>query len=272
MSEGGPTNRWDAGDYDGDHAFVHEMGASVVGLLDPEPGDRILDLGCGTGHLTAEIAAAVGDEGDVVGVDQSAEMITEAREQYPGLAFERADVTEYDPGESFDAVFSNAALHWMTDQDAVVGRVADALRPRSGDERSESAGGRFVAEMGGHGNVAAIVDATIQELAGRGYEASSPWYFPTVGEQASLLERHGFEVRLARLFDRPTELDGGLEGLRNWLGMFGDSLLAGPDESERREIVTAVEDRCRDALFDAESGTWTADYRRLRFEAVRATG
>jgi len=105
---------------------------------DPEPGDRILDLGCGTGHLTAEIAAAVGDEGDVVGVDQSAEMITEAREQYPGLAFERADVTEYDPGESFDAVFSNAALHWMTDQDAVVGRVADALRPRSRETNAAS--------------------------------------------------------------------------------------------------------------------------------------
>ncbi|MCU4802296.1 methyltransferase domain-containing protein [Halobacteria archaeon HArc-gm2] len=268
MSEDGTANRWDAGDYDGDHAFVHEMGASVVDLLDPAPGERVLDLGCGTGHLTAEITAAVGDEGHVVGVDQSAEMVAEAREQYPGLAFERADATEFASDEPFDAVFSNAALHWMTDQDAVVERVADALR--RGTENS-SAGGRFVAEMGGRGNVATIVDATIRELTDRGYEASSPWYFPTVGEQASLLERHGFEVRLMRLFDRPTELDGGRDGLRNWLGMFGDSLLAGPDEAERRAVVAAVEDRCRDALFDAASGTWTADYRRLRFEAVRTT-
>jgi len=261
MSEERRTNRWDADDYDGDHAFVHEYGASVVDLLDPKPGERVVDLGCGTGHLTAEIAAAVGDAGDVLGIDQSPEMVAEAREQYPDLAFERADATEYDPAEPFDAVFSNAALHWMPDQDAVVERVADALRPA----------GRFVAEMGGHGNVATVVDATRRELTDRGYEADSPWYFPTVGEQASLLERHGFEVRFARLFDRPTELDGGPDGLRNWLGMFGDSLLAGPDEAERRAVVAAVEDRCRDALFDEDSGTWTADYRRLRFEAVRPT-
>lgn len=258
---GESTTDWDAADYDDDHAFVHEFGEHVVGLLDPQPGERVLDLGCGTGHLTDEIATAVGDEGEVVGVDQSPAMVAQAREAYPGLTFERADATDYAPDEPFDAVFSNAALHWITDQESVVERVADALGPD----------GRFVAEMGGHGNVATIVDATVRELAERGYEATSPWYFPTVGEQASLLESHGFEIRRMDLFDRPTELDGGSEGLRNWLGMFGDSLLAGPDEAERREILAAVEDRCQDALFDEESGTWTADYRRLRFEAVRTT-
>lgn len=266
MTEGRTTNRWDAGDYDDDHAFVHEYGASVVDLLDPQPGERVLDLGCGTGHLTAEISAAVGETGSVVGIDQSAAMVAEAREEYPDVAFEQADAAEYATDEPFDAVFSNAALHWIREQDAVVERVTEALAPGPDDD---SSGGRFVAEMGGHGNVARIVEAVLLELRERGYEASHPWYFPTVGGQASLLERHGFEVRLARLFDRPTELDGGEDGLRNWLGMFGDSLLAGPDGAERDEIVRAVEERLRAESFDEKSGTWTADYRRLRLEAVR---
>ena len=256
--DGAGRNRWDPDDYDGDHAFVHEYGESVVDLLDPRPGERILDLGCGTGHLTAEMAAAVGPEGDVVGIDRSEAMIADARETYPDLRFEAVDATEYDPDESFDAAFSNAALHWIADQGAVTERVADALVP----------GGRFVAELGGRGNVARVVEAALLERHERGRDASHPWYFPTVGEHAGLLESHGFEVRLARLFDRPTELDGGRDGLRNWLATFGDSLLAGVDGDERSAVVAAVEDRLREDLFDEETETWTADYRRLRFAAV----
>ncbi len=258
---GGSENRWNPDDYDDEHAFVHEYGESVVDLLDPGPGERILDLGCGTGHLTAEIAGAVGPDGEAVGVDSSPEMVARAREEYPDLRFERADAAAFDPEDLFDAVFSNAALHWMDDQGAVADRVADALRP----------GGRFVAELGGRGNVARVVEATLLELHERGYRASSPWYFPTVGEHAGLLEDHGFEVRLARLFDRPTELDGGEAGLRNWLAAFGDSLFADVSEEERAAVVAAVEDRLRPDLFDADAGTWTADYRRLRFVAVKPT-
>lgn len=265
MSEERAQTEWDADAYDRDHAFVHEYGASVVDLLDPQPGERILDLGCGTGHLTAAIADAVGSDGEVVGIDRSEAMVARARDAYPDLAFERADATAYDPADPFDAVFSNAVLHWITDQDAVLERVADALRPRPA---GASGGGRFVAEMGGHGNVGSIVEATLLERHQRGHEVRHPWYFPTVGEQAGLLETHGFEVRSARLFDRPTALDGGAGGLRNWLDAFGDSLLAGVEGAERRDLLGAVEDRLRGELFDENRGTWTADYRRLRLEAV----
>lgn len=254
------ANDWDPDAYDGDTGFVHDYGGSVVDLLDPNPGERVLDLGCGTGHLTAEIGDAVGEPGSVVGIDQSAKMVASARETYPDLAFAVADAREYESAEAFDAVFSNAALHWIpgADQPAVAERVAGTLEP----------GGRFVAELGGVENVATIVDASVAELAERGYDVESPWYFPTAGEYAAVLEDAGFEVRLARLFDRPTELEGGAEGLSRWLDVFGDSLFAPLDDSETEDMVSSVEGRVRGELFDSDSGTWTADYRRLRFEVV----
>ncbi|MFC7140843.1 methyltransferase domain-containing protein [Halosimplex aquaticum] len=258
------SNDWDPDAYDRDTGFVHEYGGSVVDLLDPDPGERVLDLGCGTGHLTAEIADAVGESGSAVGVDQSPEMVEQARETYPDLRFEVADARTYSPDERFDAVFSNAALHWIpeADQPAVAERVRESLAP----------GGRFVGEMGGVGNVATVVDATVAELRERGYDAANPWHFPTVGEHAAVLESAGFEVRLARLFDRPTELEGGADGLARWLDVFGDSLFAALDDGEKADVVSAVEARVRDDLFDpnaGDDGVWTADYRRLRFVAVR---
>jgi trans-aconitate methyltransferase len=253
-AEDDPMADWDSDAYDGSHAFVYEYGADVLDLLDPQPGERILDLGCGTGHLTARIADA---GADVVGIDQSAAMIETARKTYPELAFRRGDARGFAVEEPFDAVFSNAVLHWINDQDAVLDSVADALRP----------GGRFVAELGGSGNVAAIVDAVRGELNANGYgPPTNPWYFPTVGEHATTLSAHGFEVRYARLFDRPTELDDGEEGMANWLDMFGDRLLGPVPEERRSEVVAAVEDRLRGELYD--DGVWTADYRRLRFVAV----
>ncbi len=253
----GTPNQWDPDDYDGGHGFVSEYGADVVDLLDPEPGERVLDLGCGTGHLTAEIADAVGETGAVVGVDRSAEMVGEARADYPDLAFVEADAREFSATEPFDAVFSNAALHWIPDQDAVTGRVADLLRP----------GGRYVAELGGAGNVERIVGAVVEACARRDREARPPWYFPTVGEHAAVLEQHGFEVTYARLFDRPTDLEGGADGLREWLGMFGDSLLSDLSPDDREAVLADVEERLRPEMYDHGSETWTADYRRLRFVA-----
>jgi len=260
------SNDWDPDSYDAEVGFVADYGESVVDLLDPRPGERVLDLGCGTGHLTADIAEAVGPEGLAVGVDQSDEMVAEARETYPECHFAAVDAREFDPEtlpsapERFDAVFSNAALHWIpwADQRTVAERVADALAP----------GGRFVAELGGRGNVATIVDAVVDELESRGYEAANPWYFPTVGEHATVLERAGFEVRMARLFDRPTVLDGP-DGLRNWLDVFADSLFASLSADEEDAVVTAVEDRLRQDLYDPDAEAWTAGYRRLRFLAVR---
>lgn len=267
MAENGDgSNRWDADDYDDDHSFVYEYGSDVLELLDPEPDERILDLGCGTGHLTARIAER---GATAVGVDSAPEMIERAREEradpadeYSAATFVRADARTLSFEDPFDAVFSNAALHWIPDddQDAVLSGVRDALRP----------GGRFVAELGGTGNVGRIVDATLAELEARGYEAEIPWYFPSVGEYASRLEGNGFEVRYARLFDRPTELEGGPSGLANWLGMFGDRFFEGPSAAERAAVIDDVETRLEPELYDEESETWIADYRRLRFEAVRS--
>lgn len=253
-----PTNNWERDDYDSNHDFVYEYGEAVVDLLDPQPGERVLDIGCGTGHLTATIA----DRGaDVLGIDASGEMVAGARETYPDLDFRHADARTFAPEKQFDAVFSNAAIHWIPDddQDAMLESVRSALVPD----------GRFVAEMGGTGNVGQIEAATVDVLSERGYDVTPPWYFPGIGEYTPRIESHGFEVTRAVLFDRPTELEDGETGLENWLGMFGDSIFDGVPADEQAAVIEAVEDRLRDDLFDSETGTWTADYRRLRFVAQR---
>ena len=256
MENHNPVNSWETDSYDGNHGFVYEYGEGVVELLDPEPGERVLDVGCGTGHLTASLAER---GAEVLGIDASGEMIETARENYPDLAFEHADAREFTTDRGFNAAFSNAALHWIPadDHDAVLGTVRDALRPD----------GRFVAELGGRGNVQRIATATVEELAARGYDATQPWYFPTIGEYAPRVEAHGFEVTTAVVFDRPTELDGGEDGLANWLDMFGDSIFEGAGEDAQAAVIEAVEDRLRGDLFDPATNTWTADYRRLRFSA-----
>ncbi|MBX0304594.1 class I SAM-dependent methyltransferase [Haloarcula salinisoli] len=251
-----PDNEWDPDDYDEGHGFVAEYGRDVVRLLNPQPGERVLDLGCGTGTLSAVIA----DSGaEVVGIDAAASMVEQARERYPALTFAVADAREYEPDGAFDAVFSNAALHWIPgdDHDAVLSMVGSALT----DE------GRFVAEFGGHGNVSQVERAVRDELDARGYDTDHSWYFPSIGEYAPRLENHGLEVTDAVLFDRPTELDGGQAGLREWIEMFGDELFAPVTESDHEAVLDAVEERLRPVLYDPESETWTADYRRLRFVA-----
>jgi SAM-dependent methyltransferase len=244
---------WDPDDYDDDHGFVTEYGTDLVDALAPEPGERVLDLGCGTGHLTARAADA---GATAVGVDAARSMVARAGHDHPDLPVVVGDARALPFDGAFDAAVSNAALHWIpeADQDDALRSVHDALRP----------GGRFVAELGGTGNVAAIREAVAVELRERGYEPVEPWYFPTVGAYASRLEDAGFEVREARLFDRPTELEAGPAA---WLEMFGDELLAPVPAGERDAVVDAVESRLRSALY--RDGTWVADYRRLRFLAVR---
>jgi trans-aconitate methyltransferase len=247
-------NGWDSSLYESDHSFVHEYGHDVVDLLEPERGERILDLGCGTGHLTNRLA----DEAStVVGIDASTAMVAEAVELYPTTAFLHGNARSLPFTGAFDAVFSNAALHWIDADEQ--GTVADSVR------RSLRPDGRFVAELGAAGNVNAIEDALSTELRARGYEVMSPWYFPTVGKHAAVLENHRFEVLYMRVFDRPTELDGE-DGLRNWLSMFGESFFESVPDREREDIVTAVEDRLRPEMY--REGTWVADYRRLRFVAT----
>lgn len=246
---------WNAGLYDDRHAFVWRHGASLVEMLAPQRGERILDLGCGTGHLTAQIAAA---GADVIGIDSSAAMIAAARSAYPTLRFEQVDAREFSFAEPLDAVFSNAVLHWIRPPEAVARCVARALRP----------GGRFIAEFGGHGNVTTVLTALRQALAefGVGCDPIPDFYNPAIGEYASLLADAGLETTTALLFDRPTPLEGP-EGLRNWLTMFTREAVESVSEERREDFFARVEDLTRPRLF--RDGGWFADYRRLRLAAVR---
>lgn len=230
------TSAWDATAYDSRHSYVFTFGASLIDDLKPQPRERILDLGCGTGHLANEIAKA---GAKVLGIDKSPEMIHQSRANYPTLHFEVADAANYRDSQPFDAVFSNAALHWIKPPESVVESMSRALKP----------GGRFVAEFGGKGNIASILDAT----------RHNPWYFPGIAEYSSMLERHGLEVTQAALFDRPTPVEGE-SGLREWLQMFYKPSLSS-------EVVENAERKLRPKLF--RDGTWTIDYRRLRIVAKR---
>jgi trans-aconitate methyltransferase len=248
---------WNANLYDAKHAFVWKHSSDVVSLLAPQSGERILDLGCGTGHLTAQIAAS---GAQALGIDRSPEMVTAARKAYPNLKFEVADARELPFRSEFDAVFSNATLHWIHEPARVIQSFWNALRP----------GGRFVAEFGGKGNVGRMqiaFDQALVELHLSRPGEVNPWYYPSVSEYATLLENNNFEVRFMRLFDRPTELADGETGMRNWIAMFGSEYLARV-ASERREVFfQRVEELLRPELF--KDGQWWADYRRLRLVAYK---
>ena len=256
--ERNPTEKtWNTALYDGKNAFVWKHGRGVVELLAPQPGERILDLGCGTGHLTNQIASA---GADVIGLDKSQSMIEEARRLYPALRFEIADATDFHFDQPFDAIFSNAAIHWMKDQPAVARCIWEALK----------SGGRFVAEFGGKGNIHAIRTALADavEAAGETINAE-PFarYYPSIGEYATLLEAQGFRVTFATHFDRPTKLDEGEKGLRNWLVTFADNVIESLPESKREDVISEVERELKPALF--REGSWFADYRRIRIVAVK---
>jgi trans-aconitate methyltransferase len=244
---------WDAVLYDGKHGFVTELGRALIDLLAPQPGERVLDLGCGTGDLAATIAAR---GASVVGLDASPDMLAAARAKYPALEVVQGDAAGFQFAESFDAVFSNAVLHWVADADGVARSVAAALKP----------GGRFVAELGGRGNIAAIVDGVRRAAVDvAGVEVERRQFYPSVGEYAGLLERHGLEVRSAWLFDRPTKLADGDRGLCNWVAMFWPDLPVPVDRLEA--VLNRAEALLRPRLF--RDGAWFADYRRLRIIAVR---
>jgi trans-aconitate methyltransferase len=247
---------WDAGLYDDKHSFVWKLAAAVLELLDAKPGERILDLGCGTGHLTARIAEA---GAHVVGVDRSPEMIRQAKEKYPSLRFEVMDARQIALDGNFDAVFSNAALHWINEPERVISCIKKSLRP----------GGRFVAEFGGKGNTGELLKAVQHVWAKLGLAgpAPHPWYYPSIAEYAGLLEQHGFEVTHATLFDRPTPLDDSERGLRNWLEMFGSAFVEGLPEATRERLLMEIERELRPKLFLGDH--WVMDYRRLRMVAKR---
>lgn len=244
---------WSADAYARHARFVPELGLPVLELLAPRADERILDLGCGDGLLT-ETLVATGAQ--VVAVDAAPDLIAAARRRGLDARLMDGEALAFD--QAFDAVFSNAALHWMTQADAVIAGVRRALRP----------GGRFVAECGGHGNVAAIRVALHAVLRQRQPHAPvpDPWYFPHPDEYARRLEAQGFTVREMHLLPRPTPLPTGIAG---WLETFGGSFFAALPAPDRAPAAAAVADLLAPALRDAD-GRWFADYVRLRFVATRS--
>lgn len=215
----------------------------------------MLDLGCGTGELAAALANV---DVEVRGIDADSSMIRQARAKHPGIRFDQADGHDFVVADPVDAVLSNAALHWMLDPSAVIARVREALRP----------GGRFVAELGGHGNVVLIRSAVREAAVAVGADPSCAdlaWFFPSAAEYATLLEDGGFRVRLLEHFDRPTALDDCPDGIVDWLRMFGSRLLAGVPVALHDQVMRDAAARCRPTLF--HDGRWHADYVRLRFWA-----
>ena len=243
---------WDPERYARNARFVSELGMPVVELLAPQAGERILDVGCGDGALTEKLAA-MGCA--VVGVDGSAEQIEAARAR--GLQAHVMDGQHLTFTNEFDAVFSNAALHWMKRADDAIAGVWRALRP----------GGRFVGECGGAGCVAAIEAALVAALGRRGFDGktANPWYFPTVEDYRTRLEARGFIVSYIALIPRPTPLPGDVTG---WLDTFAESFTAAVPPADRAAFIAEVREALRPRLCDAR-GNWTADYIRLRFVAHR---
>jgi SAM-dependent methyltransferase len=247
------TQNWDPEAYALTGAFVHGLASGVLEWLAPEPGERILDLGCGDGQLTARIAA-LGAE--VIGIDASAEMVAAARARGADAVEGNAEALPF-ADCTFEAVFSNAVLHWVRDQDAMLREVRRVLRP----------GGRFVAEFGGQGNIAAIRVALMAVLERHGFAGreESVNYYPTPGAYSKRMARHGFRVKQIALIPRPTPLPEG--GMADWLKTFRRGVIDSLPESARDTVVRETAELLAPALCD-EEGNWTADYVRLRFLAT----
>jgi len=246
------TQSWNASRYAANAAFVPALGQPVLDLLQPRADERILDLGCGDGVLTQKLAET---GAEVIGVDSSTDMVAAARER--GLDARVMDATKLTFDDEFDAVFSNAVLHWIKDDpDAAICSAFRALRWP----------GRFVGEMGGHGCVAAVHLALVVGLEKRGIQNAAsfcPWYFPTVDDYTARLERAGFAAESVQLIPRPTPLP---TGMRGWLETFGNPFCAALPEDQRGDFLDDVTEMLRPVLCD-EKGRWTADYMRLRFVA-----
>ena len=244
---------WSAEEYAAHAAFVATLGKPLLSLLNLKPGMKVLDLGCGDGTLSREISQS---GADVVAIDLSPDMVAHAKAS--GVDARIGDGQHLHFHNEFDAVFSNAALHWMTENpQAAVDGVYRALKP----------GGRFVAEMGGRGNITHIIEAFKEVLHHAGLEAEieNVWYFPSEADYRARLERAGFTIETISMFNRPTPLATGIEP---WVRMFGRPLLQRLPTASRKAAITQIANALEPHL-KAKDGSWVADYVRLRFAAVK---
>lgn len=248
--------RWDAGLYDSDHSYVQQYGGDLIPLLNPKQGELVLDLGCGTGDLSARIEAG---GAQVIGIDSSAEMISKARAKYPQLTFAQMDARSFTLPSPVDAVLSNAVLHWIPEKDEVIRSMYRNVKP----------GGRIVLEFGGKGNVQTMLNALRKILAKHGLHRSAQsqfWYFPSMAEYSTALERGSFKVIQAFDFERPTPLEGS-DGILSWFRMFGNNFFEGVPAAVVERVLSETQALLRPTHF--RQGQWYADYRRLRFVAIR---
>ena len=247
-------DHWNAELYDTQHAFVARYGEDVLEILAPQKSEHVLDLGCGTGSLTHKIAQS---GARVVGLDASSEMLRQARQSFPEIEFVLADATQFSLGESFDAVFTNAVLHWILEPHKAFECVAKHLK----------SGGRFVGEFGGSKNVARMHDAlrtSAQKLDLPIFEPHK--FFPSIGVFAPLFEEAGFELQFAHLFERHTPLEGE-EGAKNWFRQFCATYLDSLPKAQREALLDEAQEALRST--NRNQNGWFADYRRLRFLAIK---
>ncbi len=257
MSIAVENKKWDAKLYDDKHSFVFKYGEDLVHLLDPKLGEEILDVGCGTGYLTNLIAEA---GAHATGIDNSQEMIHKAKKEYPSINFEVLSATDFHFEKKFDAIFSNAALHWVLEKEKTIDCMYENLKTN----------GRLVLEMGGKGNVESIVSAIRNTLIKFGAKEKANiniWYFPSLSEYTLLLEAKGFRVKYASHYDRETELKDTANGIKDWIKMFGGSFLKNMDENIVEKLLTEIQDSLRATNF--RDGKWYADYKRLRVVAIK---
>lgn len=249
---------WDAEKYKESFSFVHQYGEDVLNLIQtPTEKEKpfAVDLGCGNGALTEKLT----QKGySVIGIDDSEEMLCIARKMYPDLHFQKGNAIDFELPQAADVIFSNAVFHWINaaDQEKMAQNIFHRLKP----------GGQLVCEFGGKG-CAETVHSTLERLfVQRGYSYPRVFYFPTIGEYASVLEKAGFRVEYACLFERPTPQKGE-HGLRDWIEMFVKKPFEGMDSTVKNHILSDVETELRDVLF--QDGRWIIDYMRIRIRAVR---
>jgi ubiquinone/menaquinone biosynthesis C-methylase UbiE len=248
-----PKQNWNAKQYQKNASFVSQLGNSVLELLAPQPGEKILDLGCGDGELTLQIQNYQNYHCEVLGIDASASMIELAKQK--GLIAQVLAAENLNYPAEFDAVFTNAVLHWVTDINEVVDRVHTALKLK----------GRFIGEFGGQDNIQSLVNAmsaTFQEFKTFG-EFHNPWYFPSVAEFGTVLEKAGFTVEYLELITRPTPLKS---GINSWLEIFANGIIDCLTPEQKSQFITEVTKKLKPLIYSETEG-WIADYVRIRFQA-----
>ncbi len=249
--------KWNTELYKDKHSFVYEYGESLIELLDAKPDESILDLGCGTGHLTKSISKLTAN---VIGMDYSNDMVSSAKNNFPEIQFFVKDASNFDFDIPFDTIFSNATLHWVLEHRSCIKSMYRNLK----------IGGKIVLEFGGKGNVELIIESLRKYLLKYNYiEQSSlkQWYFPSIGDYCQVLEQEGFRVTLAQHYNRPTELLESDNGIKDWLDMFAKNYFINVNEKHKEEILNHIQNDLRPKLFS--SGKWLADYKRIRIVALK---